>query len=772
MKSFKGSKLAFQISITILIIVLLITTLLLCYNYSVAKNIILKDSHSKSQITLELAIEKLDAKLGEVEAILNANDFFLNVSNISNEQINLFQETILKKNNSFYGTAFAFVDKNDAPYTYKSIKGLVKKNLNSKAYEYKSRDWFQRPLQSGQDLWLDPYFDHGGGDVFMSTYVVPLKKGEKTFALLTIDVTLEWLEKIISSTKIHKTGYAFLLNKDGKFIVHPNKDLAKGESLLSLSKKLHQAYLVDISQDIKNKKAGFKKVLPITTNKASWVYYAPLKYTEWTLALIFPEDELFRDLYKLHSRLVLISTISLTLLLVLIVLIVNKMTMPLRYLAKATKQISKGDFGTPLPQVHTQNEIGELATSFEEMRKELKHTIDTTIELEKSKHKIEHELNIAQEIQNSILTKLFPPFPNVKSFDIYALVKPAKEVGGDLFDFSIYEENKIFFAVGDVSGKGVPASLYMAITLTLFRALQNISPSKTLIKMNNELASNNPSMMFITFLMGVLDLNTGKMTLSNAGHTHPYILRRCGAIEELNLSIGLPLGVMSNIEYTEDIFILNPGDSILLYSDGVTDAQNRELEQYGTTRLFEELKQSKTLPPRSIVNKVLNSVSTFIEDTPQFDDITLEVISYYGTDGVPHQKTQSSFFSAEIKELANIATFIESFGSKNSLTSDIIFKINLAVDELFTNVVNYSLKKDQKAKIKLSLSLNVNEVRIILEDRGAPFDPTIVPQNMQNKSLDDMKAGGLGLHIVKELMSEVSYRRIDDTNVLIMGLII
>lgn len=774
MKGFKDSRLAIQISSTILAIVVFITTLLLFYNYTSAKKILLKDSREKSQATLELAIERLDARFNEIETTLNANDFFFdkNVSKLSINQINLFQEKLLNKNEYYYGTALAFTNKNDAPYKYKFDKKIVHKNLNTTTYNYKIQNWFLQPLKSNKSLWIDPYFDHGGGETFLSTYVIPIKKGDTPTAILTIDVTLEWLEKIISSIKIYKSGYAFLLNSEGSFIVHPNKDLVNKENLRSLAKKLNQPYLIEIAEDIKNKKSGYRKVLPFTTNKTAWLYYAPLKNTDWTLALIFPEEELYRDLHKLNHQLILIGAIGLTLLLILIVVIVNQTIRPLNYLAKATGLISQGDFNTPMPKVTQKNEIGELTQAFEKMRQELKTTIKTTIELEKEKNKIEHELNIAQDIQSSILTKLFPPFPNIKSFDIYAVVKPAKEVGGDLFDFSIQNGNKLFFAVGDVSGKGVPSSLYMAITLTLFRALQHPSPKQTLVKMNNELSSNNSSMMFITFLMGVLDLETGEVTLCNAGHNPPYILRQNGTIEQLQLHNSLPLGIMPDIEYDEDKYVLNSGDSIFLYSDGVTEAQNSQLEQYGTGRLLEELKNCLGFPPKSVTNKIIHSLGLFTQNTPPSDDITIEVVSFYGEKGAPHQKIQTASFKSEISELSNITNFIHSFATKNALHPDAIFKINLAVDELFTNTVFHSAKGPGSSEIKLSLSLNANEVRIILEDQGPAFDPTLVPPPQQDLSLEEMKIGGLGIHIVKELMSEISYRRMNETNVLIMSLII
>lgn len=774
MKGFKDSRLAIQISSTILAIVVFITTLLLFYNYTSAKKILLKNSREKSQATLELAIEKLDARFNEIETTLNANDFFFdkNVSNLSINQINQFQEKLLKKNDNYYGTALAFTNKNDAPYKYKQANKIVGKNLNTKAYNYRSQIWFLQPLKSNKSLWVDPYFDHGGGDTFLSTYVIPIKEGNTAVAVLTIDVTLEWLEKIISSIKIYESGYAFLLNAEGNFIVHPNNDLVNKESLNSLAKKLNQPYLIEIARDIKNKKSGHRKVLPYTTHKTAWLYYAPLKNTDWTLAIIFPEEELYKDLHKLNHQLILIGVIGLVLLLVLIVVIVNKTIKPLNYLAKATRLISKGDFNTPMPEVTQNNEIGELTQAFEKMRQELRSTIQTTIELEKDKNKIEHELSIAQDIQSSILTKLFPPFPNIKSFDIYAIVKPAKEVGGDLFDFSIQHENKLYFAVGDVSGKGVPSSLYMAITLTLFRALQHPSPKQTLIKMNNELSNNNSSMMFITFLMGVIDLKNGEITLCNAGHNPPYILRQNGTIEQLQLQNSLPLGIMSDTEYYEDKFILASGDSIFLYSDGVTEAQNSQLEQYGTSRLLEELKQCLSLPPKSVTNRILNSLRTFTQDTPPFDDITIEVISFYGEKGAPHQKTQTASFKNDVNELPHITNFIQSFANKNNLQSDVIFKINLAVEELFTNTVFHSIKGQVDSEMKISLTLNANEIRIMLEDKGPAFDPTLVPPPQQDLPLEEMKIGGLGIHIVKELMSEISYRRMDETNVLIMSLII
>ena len=243
--------------------------------------------------------------------------------------------------------------------------------------------------------------------------------------------------------------------------------------------------------------------------------------------------------------------------------------------------------------------------------------------------KLEETLRLAHNIQMSLLPKHFPPFPNKTDIiDIYASIEPAKEVGGDLYDFILLDENHLCFAIGDVSGKGIPAALFMAVTKTLLKATAHISlhPSKIIEKMNNFLSVDNEADMFCTFFCGILNLQTGRMSYSNAGHNPPYILRKDNSLESLTQPIGTALGVLEDLEFKSAETKIEKGESVFLYTDGVNEAMNEKFEEYGYPRMNAVLERNYSLHAKELIEKIVEDVKLFVGKAPQSDDITLLTI--------------------------------------------------------------------------------------------------------------------------------------------------
>ncbi|MBA4393366.1 MAG: hypothetical protein C0407_07420 [Desulfobacca sp.] len=301
-------------------------------------------------------------------------------------------------------------------------------------------------------------------------------------------------------------------------------------------------------------------------------------------------------------------------------------------MAKATEDIAKGNLDGVLPPVKSHDEVGKMTEGFKTMQKSLKEYIQKLTETTAAKERMESELSIAREIQMSILPKIFPPFPERSEFDLYALIEPAREVGGDFYDFFLIDPTHLCFVIADVSGKGVPASLFMAVTKTLIKATAKaeITPADILTQVNTELASGNDAAMFVTIFCGILNTRTGEILYANAGHNPPLLIDKEGKVSYLQISGGLVLGVMEEICYQVESLHLQTGESLFMYTDGVTEAMNIKEELFSEERLQKDLTLAADRPIKEMINTLMQRINDFSGEALQSDDITMMVLQYKG----------------------------------------------------------------------------------------------------------------------------------------------
>jgi sigma-B regulation protein RsbU (phosphoserine phosphatase) len=296
---------------------------------------------------------------------------------------------------------------------------------------------------------------------------------------------------------------------------------------------------------------------------------------------------------------------------------------------KVAEAIASGNLDVPVELASDKDALGKALRT---MAQDLKSYIKTIEETTAAKERIESELRIAREIQMGILPKIFPPFPERHEFEIYAILEPAKEVGGDFYDFFFIDDDHLCFAVGDVSGKGVPAALFMAVSKTLvkMKATRGLTSDQVLSTVNQDLSLENPSLMFVTILLGILNIRSGELEYSNGGHPPPFILRTDGEVMELELPEGLPLGVMEDYDYQSKKIVLKKGETIFLYTDGVTEAMNPEEELFSDERLKQTLARLRESDIKEIAHGVQSETETFSTGTTQSDDITMLALRFYG----------------------------------------------------------------------------------------------------------------------------------------------
>ena len=462
-------------------------------------------------------------------------------------------------------------------------------------------------------------------------------------------------------------------------------------------------------------------------------------------------------------------------------LLVSRVSQPLSKLTEYVKQLTAHDFSLPaavqsdleLLPGKSRDEVGELAASFIHMEQALQQSIQNLKVTTAAKERIESELKIAHDIQMSILPKIFPPFPDRSEFDLYATIESAREVGGDFYDFSLIDDHHLWFAIGDVSGKGVPASLFMAATKILLRAIagKGNRPDAILAELNEELCRDNDSGMFVTIFHGILHIPSGKLEYSNGGHNLPYVLSQNGTVEPLENTGGMALGVLKDTRYRAKTIQLRVGEGLFLYTDGVTEAMDSEDNLFSNRRLHEFLQRANGASPTELIRGVLGEVKRFASGAEQSDDITTLAIHYLSGDN--HDDTTMSKpmaipFKNKLSEIERLGQVMEEFAELYHLPPNLVFEINLALEEILTNVISYGYDDSDEHEIMIRLSCNGEEVTAEVEDDGRPFNPLEAAEPDTSKPLEERPVGGLGIHLVRKFMDAVEYKRQQGKNLLAM----
>lgn len=387
----------------------------------------------------------------------------------------------------------------------------------------------------------------------------------------------------------------------------------------------------------------------------------------------------------------------------------------------------------------------------------------------------ENELRMASVIQDNMLPSTFPPYPDRHEFDIFASMTPAKEVGGDFYDFFLIDDDHMALVIADVSGKGIPAALYMMVCKSLIKSQTialgvNGSTSQILINVNDQLSSNNKMNMFVTVWLGIVTLSTGELTYSNAGHEYPIFKRGDEPFTVLKEKHSPPLGCMEGIRYKEFKTRIDPGDIIFLYTDGVAEATNRDNELFGLDRMLESL-NDKSKGDRSAVDidfDMKYSVDLFVKGAPQFDDLTMLTFKYYG--GEP-MNTDNSYeeltVKADVNNLDKVQGFIDERLEAAECSMKAQTQIDVAVEEIYVNICNYAYKDkggEGDAKVKMKITDGVAE--IVFEDSGIQYNPLANEEPDITLSAEEREIGGLGIFITKKTMDEVLYDYKDGKNAL------
>ncbi|MEI6450774.1 MAG: SpoIIE family protein phosphatase [Actinomycetes bacterium] len=646
---------AWRITVLVLLGASLVLGGVSAYSYWAARDFLEQQKRAEIRATAQATANRIETVGRSVEKIVQGLAFSVDDTEPGRRRARLLLRHTVAGNEELFGSAIGFeptVYGRLAPYVYQPSSiyvspeeqgarpsgKLVETDLGRGGRAYEVGDWFQLPVQMRRAVWTEPYYDAGGGSIVMATYAVPVhlrKDPVPVSAVVTGDVSLYWLTRLLEGLDLGNTGYAFLISQTGTFIAHPDPGFIMNESVFSVAEARDDQHLRAIGRGMIAGESGyvaFNGVMSLAPDERSWLAYRPVPSTGWSLGIVFPDSEISADVVALSRIQWVIALLGITALLVVALLIARSITRPLRVLDAATQALAQGALDAPLPQARGRDEIAHLTASFGRMRDDLRQYIEELRATTAARERIESELRIAASIQMSLVPRTFPPYPRRHDMELNALLQPAREVGGDFYDFFLLDDDHLCLAIADVSGKGVPAALLMAVTRSFLRsfAREGDSPVQVLGWLNDELAADNEECMFVTMFLAVVDLRSGAVRYASAGHNRPFVSGGAGGVSQVPHVKGMALGARSGVVFEQGELTLAPGDVLYLYTDGVSEAMNARDEVYGEERLGEDLARLCAGSCDDILQALIVVLGEHTAGVEQWDDITMVAFRYLG----------------------------------------------------------------------------------------------------------------------------------------------
>ena len=646
MHSFAG-----RLTRRIVLFYVLILSVIAVIGFYLIKAEMAKQQEAYFDNVLELTNEKVQTIVQSVE--ISAVNILEGVErDLSDpELVYVSLERELKLNTNLVGGGVGFIpnyypDKGHwfEPYVVRMNDGRLERlQIGSVQHDYFNMPIYVKAHTTEKGYWSETQFDDIGAMTLVCTYSLPVHDSEgKVIGVFGADVSLDWLTEqmeeidrmvnermIVSEDAKHRT-YSFLLDRDGDYITHPEtarlveKNYFKFHEMTS--NKRDTSYVHIGHEMLSGRKGKAKTTIGRTPYQ---VYYSPIEKTGWSVGIVVPTSTILKP--GLTLGLFLLGMILLGMLLTSFIsqYLIKRTAKPLQYLAQSANEVAKGNFNTPLPDIRHDDEIRLLRDSFADMETSLTEYVRELTYTTAQKASMESELAIAREIQMSMLPKPFAQPTDNDNFDIYSSLTPAKAVGGDFYDFLI-RDGKLYFCIGDVSGKGVPAAFVMAVISTQFRSLSHTEDKPEIIVSNINTAAEgrNESMMFATLFVGILDLSTGSLAYCNAGHNAPILTGKEPRF--LKVMPNLPVGVEKDWDYKGQHLTVAPGTTLLFYTDGLTEAENGDHDMFGEQRIFDTLRSTDAETPESTVNVLLDAVHRFVGNAEQSDDLTMMAIRFQG----------------------------------------------------------------------------------------------------------------------------------------------
>jgi len=624
--------------------------------------------------------------------------------------------------------------------------------------------WFKEVPKKEDIYWSEPYLDTKT-DRTVFTCLLPFKflNQEDFNGLLALTIDLTDIQESINNFSFYETGKLILLSRTGLYVTYPDKNVALRFTIFELADKIHEPNLEHIGRELLAGHSGQVIIpnVPVFRNKNAVFFYAPIKHLGWGFFLVYAEQEFLKPIKRFQIIILVSLFVSVLLLMFLINWICHYSTKQLITLSDIAEQYGSGNFSQSFTLIPNSSDIGMLANALTKMRINLLSYLDKERKLASEEQKSQSELDIARHIQSSALSTVYPVN---SAFKIATTMIPAKQVGGDFYDFSFISDNLFTIVIADVSGKGIPAALYMMKAITLIKNMRRSKLNLDFMMqcINELLCEGNDTCMFVTAFMAIIDINTGKTIFVNAGHNPPLIGNQNG-YRFLSTKRNIILGINPKARFVQEELTLAPGDRLFLYTDGITEAENKTSKLYGEKRLLKIL-QKATLNPEHNLNLVLKDLQKFTKDTPQSDDITMLEFIYLGN------KENSKELLADIKQLSELIRFLKQDMKKHYISDKAQFDIIIASEEIFSNIAQYAYIDKKDAKVTIKTELKDNTYYVSFTDKGKKYNPLKNKEPDIKAKIKDRPIGGLGVFLAKKLSDTITYQHKDGCNILTIGM--
>ncbi len=642
---FRNLKIAPRLALMIILGVGCVTGLTTWYDYVMVRNMLREELRGRVENLATATAGEMEIVKRAVEKVVQEVAVVIEDNPLSLEQSYRLLERTLQRHPELFGAAIALTSPaRDAagqmtlPYVFRAAdSGLVRRNLTRENRSIQEQDWYFLPSQLLKPVWTEPYYDEGGGDIIMITYSVPLfnpRTGE-FIGVVTGDVSLEWLRGLIFGMQLGEGGQAFIISRTGTFVAYPDPEYLMTQTIFSVAEEKKWSHMRQLGQRMIAGQKGFEPVdLTDASGDEYWIAFTPVLDTGWSLGAFFPQDQVLAKLYGLGKTRLITTLLSGLGLIFVVWRIARSITRPLTELETAAQGLSGGDLDTPVPLARGKDEVAALSRTFSKMRGDLKKYIAQIQNEAVERARIETDLKVAHDIQAALVPRDFHLGGAASaSVSLAADLHPAREVGGDFYDFFFLDPDHLFFTVGDASGKGISASLFVAVTQAYVRAFiptHKDDPGKCMGLVNDALAVSNDTNMFISLFCAVLNIKKGELIYSNAGHNPTYILEPGKAAVTVPPLKGGLAGIFPESAFETGRIQLRPGQTVFSYSDGIVEAENANHDFYTEERMAAFLSKNAGLAPAQIVSMLSADVASFVSGAPQSDDMTILAVRWSG----------------------------------------------------------------------------------------------------------------------------------------------
>lgn len=665
-------------------------------------------------------------------------------------------------------------------YVRRAAGGTVESSVADLGYDYRVMPWYIRTTAADRPWWSEPYANDATGGVTYITYNVPLRRPAQpglpgaTIGMVSVDVPISRLSTLLGELPADTELRPILMSPEYTIVLHPDPAMSMKTTLPRMVAEGGRSDLAPLLKAMQQRQPfEFEHVAARASGdtpegETRYTLAYPVADTGWAFALSASNRYVLAQLRQITFWGVLAGLVVALAGLALVRRTSRLISQPIEDLTESAQHFALGEFDYPLEHVTRVDEVGVMARAFDSARASIKQQMEEIADMGAARMRMEREFNIARDIQLAMLPSGTEFDAGDAKVELHGMLQPAKAVGGDFYNLFERDGDAVWFVIGDVSDKGVPAALFMTRTMTVLEVAAQLggSPGRALHEAAKHLVAGNDTCMFATVLCGVLELRTGALSLASAGHEPPVLLRADGRREFLPVPSEEPLGVSVADTYPVWRGRLLPGDTLFTYTDGITEAFDRGNEAFGTQRLLDAL--DPRLDARAQCKRVVDAANSFAGDAPQSDDITVFALRFL-RDARAHERfTVKAYLRAPLppNAVGLLMAEVDAGLAGHGLPATLMHDVHLVLEEMACNIFSHGQVQGRDPALELLVSVDSDRLCLEFRDDGRAFDPLSQPAPDLDADIGDRPIGGLGVHLVRELAEEVAYSRDDHHNVL------